>query len=216
MGEKSKNQSVTISPVGVQWEKAVLVEKVTETKNKVDMATGTDTPQERKRDESTSDATEEVKIDMGENTAVHEEKGLQEEAEVREMVLHNVEHDQDDVPERETEQVEEVKATSSSKVEKQIDSSQDSDTLVEENEDAMLSEDGVLLTYVLKASRKEQGEDKESVNVENNAHCRDSMIVPPTVPDKCVRDINENLPKHDQFGETQRSVVGSNYGTEQW
>ena len=133
---------------------------------------------------------------MEEDTAVHEEKGLLGEVKVGEVVLHNVEHDQNDVPKKEAKQVEEVKTTSPSKVEKQADSSLDSDTQIEENEDAMLPEDGVLLTYVVKASQKEQGKEKESATIEGDTHCRDSMTMPQTVSDKCDSEIKENSLKH--------------------
>ena len=52
-------------------------------------------------------------------------------------------------------QVEKERKASTSKVEKQLHSSQESDTPVEDNEDAMLREDDMLLTYVLKTNRRE-------------------------------------------------------------
>ena len=197
-GEELKNQSMIMYPAEVQCEQVVLVKKVTETKNEVDMATRTDIQQEVKEDKIISDANEDdgkycskektrnrnisaclTKVegqhieplnkkkernnkgsDIEENTAIHKEKGLQEKAKVGEVVLHNVVHDQNDVPKKEAKQVEEIKTISLSKVELQSDSLLDSDTLIEENEDAMLLEDGVLLTYVIKTSQKEQGEGK--------------------------------------------------------
>ena len=95
------------------------------------------------------------------------------------MSLQNIE--QDDVLEGETIQVKKEGKASTSEVEKQMHSSQDSDTPVEENEDAMLPEDGVLLTYVLKTNRREWEGDKESVNVKDKAHCSDSMVITSTI-----------------------------------
>ena len=83
-----------------------------------------------------------------------------------------------------------IKTTSRLNVEKESDKSQESDTPVKENEEAMLPEDGFLLRYILKADRRER--DVESVHLENKVECGDAAVATAGTHDKDFCYTEEN------------------------
>ena len=102
---------------------------------------------------------------MEKDLIFHKEEDLKENMKVQPVLPQNIQ--EDDVLEKQGLQVKKEAKSSTTGIKKQLHSSHKSDTPVEENEDAMLPEDGVLLTCVLKMNQREQEGEAESVIFED-------------------------------------------------
>ena len=100
------------------------------------------------------------------------------------------------------EQFHTAKLAESFNVKKESHKLQESDTPVEENEEGMLPEDGVLLTYVLKQDQKEH--EVESV---------DSVIKSMLIPDK---DVNYSEESSQVYCRSSNDVPRSSNGVEHY
>ena len=99
-------------------------------------------------------------------------------------------------------------------VEKESYKSQESNTPVEENKEAMLSEDGVPLRYILKADQRERT--VESVCFEHEVYCDEAASATAMIHDTDFCYTAENSPTYNRSRDVQDDVVKSIYSTEKY